>query len=377
MKKIPLLTLSLLLICASPFFSCKNRAGTDNSEEFLVMAYYAGNEAGVGQFDVSGLTHIIFSFCYLEGNRMIIRENRVPVVGKLVSLKDENPGLRVLLALGGWGGCETCSEVFSSPKGRSEFAFSVKELLEEYGADGIDMDWEYPAISGYPGHPDMPEDKQNFTLLVETLREVLGDEYEIGFAAGGFPRFFDNSVEWDRVMPVVDYVNIMTYDLVAGGPRTGHHTPLYSTPGQSLSVDYAVNYLDSLGVDRSKMVIGAAFYGRAWENVPDDNNGLYQSATFQRTIAYRDIADWIAENEMVMDWDEIAHAPYAFSAENGLFVTYDNPLSVRLKTSYAKYNGLAGIMFWQLGGDKPSGGLLEAIYRELDQSGKVIDLIVH
>ena len=205
MKKIPLLTLSLLLICASLFFSCKNRAGADSSEGFLVMAYYAGNESGISQFDVSGLTHIIFSFCYLDGNRMIIRKNMVPVVGKLVSLKDENPGLRVLLALGGWGGCETCSEVFSSPKGRSEFAFSVRELLEAHGADGIDM-----------------------------------------------------------------------------------------------------------------------------------------------------------------DWDEIAHAPYAFSADKGLFVTYDNPLSVRLKTSYAKYNGLAGIMFWQLGSDKPQDGLLKAIYSELE-----------
>ena len=352
----------LLLI----FCHCEIGIKPESQPEFLVMAYYSGNETAIDRYDISGLTHIIFSFCYLDGNRMIIRENRVPVVEKLVSLKDENPGLRVLLAFGGWGGCETCSEVFSSPKGRSEFALSVKELLEQYGADGIDLDWEYPAISGYTGHPYMPEDKPNFTLLVETLREVLGDEYEIGFAAGGFPRFFDNSVEWDRVMPIVDYVNIMTYDLVAGGPRTGHHTPLYSTPEQSLSAEFAVNYLDSIGVDRAKMVIGAAFYGRAWENVPDINNGLYQSADFLRTITYRDIANWIEENELIMDWDGIAHAPYAFSAVKGLFVTYDNPLSVRLKTSYAKNNGLAGIMFWQLGGDNPEGGLLHAIYEELE-----------
>ena len=65
-------------------------------------------------------------------------------------------------------------------------------------------------------------------------------------------------------------------------------------------------------------------------------------------------------------WDSIAGAPYAFSAEKGLFVTYDDPRSVADKTRYARENGLAGIMFWQLGGDKPSGGLLEAIYSELD-----------
>jgi chitinase len=336
------------------------------NEKFLVMAYYSGNESAIDQCDLSGLTHIIFSFCFLDGNRMIIPENRIPVVEKLVSLKIEHPELKIILALGGWGGCETCSDVFSSSRGRDEFAQSVKELLDLYDADGIDLDWEYPAIPGYPGHPYKPEDQRNFTLLVRELRNTLGNGFEIGFAAGGFPRFFNESVEWDEVMPLVDYVNIMTYDLVSGGPTTGHHTPLYSLPQQTLSADFAVNYLDSLGVDRSKLIIGAAFYGRAWENVPDIQNGLFQPGSFKTAITYNDLPGWIAENGLTEMWDEMAAAPFAWSAENGLFVTYDNPKSIALKTNYAVKNGLAGIMFWQLGGDSPVNGLLESIYKALE-----------
>jgi len=337
------------------------------NDRFLIMAYYAGNETDIERYDLSRLTHIIYSFCYLDGNSIIIPEERIPVVKKLSSIKKDYPDLKIILALGGWGGCETCSEVFSTSPGRSEFALSVKELLKRYQVDGIDLDWEYPAIPGYPGHPYKTEDRRNFTLLIKELRNTLGNDYEIGFAAGAFPRFFKESVEWEKVMPHVDYVNIMTYDLVAGGPRTGHHTPLFSTDEQTLSVDFAVNFLDSIGVERSKMVIGAAFYARVWENVDPVNNGLYQSGSFLTAITYNNLRQWLIKNEMTEFWDESAMAPYAYSAEKGLFATYDNNRSVGLKTRYSIQNQLGGIMFWQLGGDNPVNGLLQSIYREMDK----------
>src|SRR5690349_22776137 len=71
----------------------------------------------------------------------------------------------------------------------------------------------------------------NFTLLIQALRTTLGDKYEISFAAGGFTKFLTQSIEWNAVMPFVDRVNLMTYDLINGySTVTGHHTPLYSTP---------------------------------------------------------------------------------------------------------------------------------------------------
>jgi chitinase len=76
--------------------------------------------------------------------------------------------------LGGWSGCAPCSDVFSTAAGRTAFAASVKELLLYFKADGIDLDWEYPAIEGYPGHTYRKEDKENFTSLVQALRATLG-----------------------------------------------------------------------------------------------------------------------------------------------------------------------------------------------------------
>ena len=57
-------------------------------------------------------------------------------------------------------------------------------------------------------------------------------------------------------------------------------------------------------------------------------------------------------------WDDFAQAPYAYDAENQLFLTYDNERSIALKTKYAKKENLGGIMLWQLMNDKPKNGLL-------------------
>jgi len=288
------------------------------------------------------------------------------IIQRLVALKSRNPQLKVLLSLGGWGGCETCSQVFADEKGRQEFSTSVKNLLDYFKADGLDLDWEYPAISGYPGHRFVPEDKPNFTKLVMQLRKAIGPKNEISFAAGGFNTFLEQSIEWKKVMPLLNRVNLMTYDLINGFSKvTGHHTPLYSTPQQKESTDNCIHFFDSIGVSRNKLVIGAAFYARIFENVDSVNNGLYQPGKFKRGVPFKAFPKVLsADSGFVYHWDPVAQAPWMYNAAQKLFVTYDDTQSMRMKTAYAKDKKLNGIMFWQLGEDTFSGGLLDAIYNE-------------
>jgi chitinase len=165
-------------------------------------------------------------------------------------------------------------------------------------------------------------------------------------------------------VPLIDYVNIMSYDLVSGNAVvTGHHTPLYSTPQQEPSVDRGVRTLDSLGVPLNKIVIGAAFYARVWEKVDTVNHGLYRTGTFKAFAGYRDLEERLWKgHQFVQYWDSTACAPYAYDAKNGLYATYDNTRSVEMKTKYAVEKGLRGIMFWELSGDVVAGeGLLGTI----------------
>ena len=334
------------------------------SNDFAVIAYYSGDSRRIDSFPVEKLTHVIFSFGHLKGNRLNIDKKEDSLtIGKLVSLKKRNAALKVILSLGGWTGCETCSGVFSSAKGRNEFSASVLELLKYFGADGIDLDWEYPAIAGPPGHPFSSADRENFTELIRSLRETLGSKYEISFAAGGFETYFEKSIDWKNVMPLVDKVNLMSYDLVHGySTVTGHHTPLYSTTFQKESADFAIRYLDSIGVPLNKVIIGAAFYGRTWENVPDINNGLYQTGKFQSFIDYKRFPEVFSRNnEFVFYRDSVAQAPYAYNRTKKIFLTFDDPISIAAKTKYAKDKKLGGIMFWELSIDRYSGGLVDVI----------------
>ncbi|TAL44197.1 MAG: glycoside hydrolase family 18 protein [Chitinophagaceae bacterium] len=351
--------LMLLSACTS-----EKKDADKSTTGIAVIAYYSGNNSLIDNYDIKKLTHIIFSFCHLKGNRLSVdNASDSATIKKLVSLKSKNPQLKVMLSLGGWGGCEFCSQVFETVGGRKEFAQSTKELTEYFKTDGIDLDWEYPVIEGYPGHRFIPEDKANFTSLMKELRDALGKEAIISFAAGGFEDFLKKSVEWDKVMPAVDMVNIMSYDLVSGfSTMTGHHTPLYSSAQQKESADKAVRYLDSIGVPKNKMVIGAAFYGRVWENVQPVNNGLYQQGKFKSFIPYRLSSTLLStDSGYVFFRDSITKAAYAYNVSKNLFATFDDTASIRLKTQYTISQGLKGIMFWELTLDKQTGGLLDVI----------------
>jgi chitinase len=193
----------------------------------------------------------------------------------------------------------------------------------------------------------------------------MGKKYELSFAAGGFKSFFDESVEWQKVMPLLNRINLMSYDLTNGfSTVTGHHTPLYANAKQQNSLDYAIRYLDSLQVPRAKIIVGAAFYARTWEQVAGTDNGLYQNGKFQHFIPYNQFPKRLStQNGFVFHRDEQAKAPFAYNPESRQFATFDDPISVAEKTKYAKNAQLGGIMFWVLGCDTPKDGLLEAIYK--------------
>ena len=354
------LFIALLCVTVTQLFAQQN----SQAPHCNVLAYYAGDSAKIDHYNVSQLTHIIYSFTHLKGNNLHVEnKNDSATIRKLVSLKKKYPSLKIILSMGGWGGCETCSAVFNTSEGRKDFAFSSKHLLQYFGADGIDLDWEYPTIEGYPGHQYLPQDKQNFTELLREMRKQFGNKYEISFAAGGFTSYILQSVEWDKIMPLLNRVNLMTYDLVNGYAKvSGHHTPLYSILQQKESIANAIYLLDSLHVPLNKLDIGAAFYARIFRLEDTLQNGLYQPCTFYKGVDYNQFSNTILnDNNYVYHWDSTAHAPSYFNAKEKLLVSFDDKKSMAEKTKYVVDKKLDGIMFWELTNDVYSDGLLQSI----------------
>ena len=102
------------------------------------------------------------------------------------------------------------------------------------------------------------------------------------------------------------------------------------------------------------------------QGVPPENNGLYQlnRGPWRERNSYATIREKREDaNGFVRHWDPIAKAPFLYNPADSIFVSYEDTVSIRLKTEYAINTGLGGIMFWSLGGDTPKEGLVDAIYK--------------
>src|SRR5262245_60561048 len=132
-KALPLLPVAVI------FF---NTVFSQPNSDISVIGYFAGRATALDSFPVEKLTHLIFSFCHLKGSQLSVnRASDTTCIQKMVSLKQKYPSLKIILSLGGWGGCKDCSNVFSTRRGRKEFARSTREVMESFHTDGIDLDW--------------------------------------------------------------------------------------------------------------------------------------------------------------------------------------------------------------------------------------------
>jgi len=356
----------IFIVFLSTLASCSGNQGkepTQNSQNVILAYLYPGNSI-IDPSEIPGdkLTHIVFSFADIQNGEMAyIHDADSMNLWQLIKVRDEHPHLKIMVAVGGWTRSGNFSDMALTSQNRKTFIDSAIEFIKHHQLDGIDLDWEYPGLPGY-GNIHRPEDKENFTALLQELRSALDlsgntDQHlELTIAAGAFQAYLDNT-EMHLVARYCDYINLMTYDFTGAWENTtGHHTNLYSPPSNpgARSVDNAVNLFAQAGVPHEKIVIGAAFYGKAWGSVHPAENGLYQPAKGKPELqpGYNTMVRQYTNNEGYQQlWDTLTSAPWLWNTTDSIFITYDNPRSINLKVQYCKENELAGIMFWQLSGD--------------------------
>lgn len=287
-------------------------------------------------------------------------------IGTVPEIRRMNPRLRFVLSVGGWG-AGGFSLMSRTENGRRIFAKSCAEYVFANDLDGIDIDWEYPCNDSANIDAD-PSDRENFTYLLSELRTALGSNKSVSIAAGaGY--YFVRDTEMEKVAEICDYVQLMTYDMRSGFDyEAGHHTaPFASSDGRTGKDTRSIAELFvKYGVPREKVVLGAAFYSRKWDGVPDVNHGLFQKAVTigQYSAGYTDLKkDYINKNGFTKYWDDEAKAPYLYNGST--LISYDDPASISAKCEYLKREGYLGIMYWEHGCD-PSGELLDAIWRSND-----------
>ncbi|WP_440396936.1 glycosyl hydrolase family 18 protein [Paenibacillus sp. SAF-054] len=332
-----------------------------------LIGYVAGwsNWSDAHPVDASKLTHINYAFTHIKDDQII------PIAGQnddanyayLRGLKSQNPNLKILNSVGGWA-ANGFSDAALTDQSRQVFAESIIDYVKKYNLDGIDLDWEYPTQTA-GDTTGRKEDKENFTKLLKLIREklnALGLEnnkyYELTIAAGAGWGYLEG-VEIDKITPLLDNINVMTYDFAGGWvPNTAHHTHLY---GKNISTDLSVQVLLQSKVPAHKIVIGAAFYSHKWTDVKAGDGPVVgrEARGSGDTPTYTDIlANYNADSAFVRHWDEDAKAPYLF--DGSTFLSYDDPQSMAEKAKYVLDQNLGGAMFWEYSQDA-SGSLLTAL----------------
>src|SRR5438034_1874747 len=120
---------------------------------YKVVAYYTGNGETIKKYPVEKLTHIICSFLKLQNDKLAFsNDGQRKTMQQLVALKKQFPHLKIMVSIGGWGGCARCSALFASAEHRNNFAKSAVSFFKQYHFDGLDLDLEYTVIQGNAGH---------------------------------------------------------------------------------------------------------------------------------------------------------------------------------------------------------------------------------
>src|SRR5262249_13319555 len=135
-----------------------------------------------------------------------------------------------------------------------------------------------------------PEDKQNFTALVEEFRKQLdayGQQTSKHYLLTAFlpaaPAKIDAGFEVDKLFDDLDFATVQGYDLHGTWePHTNHQSNLLTSPKDPATPAFAIDdtiqaYLER-GASAGKLIVGVPFYGRGWANVASENRGLSQPA---------------------------------------------------------------------------------------------------
>lgn len=347
-----------------------------NKSNKIVLGYIERYQTGsVTKEDAMRMTHVNLGFGRIPDDLSIHVEQLQFLKDDMITkMKEWNPDIKIILSLASTEP-NAWSVGASTEEGRDTLAENCARLCEQYGFDGIDLDWEYPCVPSN-GITASPADRHNFTLLLKAVRERLdrieGQKHYLVTIAAGADTYYCKNVEMDEIVKYLDFINVMTYDMKCGfHALAGHHTALYTSTGDYFgnSCDQAMKLFESYEIPKEKLIMGSGFYSRKWENVPDKNHGFLQltpcGASFYGSYG-RLKAECIDKNGFIRYWDDESKAPWLYNAQSKTFISYEDENSLQEKCRYILREDYAGIFFWELD-DDPDRELLAVIDSVLNE----------
>ena len=294
----------------------------------FISSYVRGNFYNRGRIAIESLRasdDLIFLNVHPNKDGSLSFENPRAFQGKGVttwkelikSVRAKVKGTKVKIRLGASSG--EWKAMVADEAARTAFAENIREVLRKNKLDGIDLDFEWA---------ENKKEYEDYSLAILKLREVLGSKYL--FSVSLHPVSYKISKE---AIAAVDFISLQCY-----GPSSVR----FPIEKYRSDIQMVLEY----GIPKEKLVAGVPFYG-----VTKDNS--------KKTEAYFSfVQDGLitspAENEVIYKGDK-----YVFDGQD----------NIRMKTRYAKEQGLKGMMSWDLATDLPldnTQSLLKAMIEEIN-----------
>ncbi|KAI0746667.1 glycoside hydrolase superfamily [Daedaleopsis nitida] len=288
----------------------------------------------------------------------------------LLKLKQRN--IKILLSVGGWTYAQRGDFNFvTDANKRATFVSSAVQLIEDYGFDGIDIDYEFPtnADQGAGLASLVTELRTAFTNLASKKGDKV--PYLISAAVSAGPANYAY-LDMPKMNAAMDYWNLMAYDYAGSWTTTAENQAnVYGGQGTGFSTDAAVKDYLAKGATANKINLGIPIYGRAFENtngVGSTYNGIGPGTIAAGVYSYKYLP--MAGATVYENLTDVAS--YSYDSAKKELVSYDTPHIVTLKAQYAQSKGFAGAMFWDLSTDKTGDDSLvttsSKVFGALDQT---------
>ena len=368
-----------------------------------IIAYFEPTQDGLqfDDLDASTLTHLIYAFAtidlegtiswigpgksgtafefWAESRRMAKYERYCGCEGdclkgylnQLWKLKRENPHLRTIMSVGGYAWSANFSAVMKDPIKRNNAVVTGTKMMLDYGFDGIDIDWEFPAdfdrSKAETEFTSDPNDWLNFAQLMTDYRaywkaQSLPDDLLLTIAG---PGFMDESrglkASLYSLSKTLSFVLVMAYEYQHSPEIVRLGAQLYMRPGDtgaenSTNVEKIMSDL-SMFFDKKQLIAGIPVYASGFQGfkkgtgnrdmpcLGDDARTAeeapkisYKEAMIQASTHYKGYTVSLSRGQAVI-------------CDNRTQYSFDSPETVVQKAKFVKDKGYGGVMFWDLSQD--------------------------
>ncbi len=331
--------------------------------QWSVLFYYAGDNVPISSINWNAVTHVTVIAVGVNSNGSLSMDtpNASSDFPAIINAAHAN-GKKALINLNDIGNGSTNMAAAVSCC-LSTMVTNVNNLVNQYGFDGIELDWERTLPASNRSGSAGPE-----TSLTQALRNAMGNSKNL--IVDVFPCCTGSN--WNGSIPYVDRFAMMTYDEGLSPSMSWFNSALYNPTQYPASPNSSPDGMSALGsfyymtnspwnFPISKLMLGIPFYG---EHVTGPN-GPRQS-TSGMSVSQQNYSNMYNSYSGLSGTVYDSEASAAWLPISGGYLSFETPQTITNKINYVKSRGAGGWIIFTLRGDylpsqNPSHPLLDAV----------------